>query len=143
MKTPTLKSCLHASLLATGLLLAGCKTTMNTVERANPSGQKTMVADKRVLTDASLARKVYIVGVNEAPTPGGMLQVQFEVANQTNSRQRFNYAIQWFDANGIQISSTTPMVMPCMLEGRETRFFSAVAPTPTAKDFRVQFLENR
>lgn len=143
MKTPSLMFCLNAPLLASCLLLGGCKTTMNTVERANPSGQKTMVADKRVLTDASLARKVYIVGVNEAPTPGGMLQVQFEIANQTNSRQRFNYAIQWFDANGMQISATTPMVMPCMLEGRETRFFSAVAPTPTAKDFRVQFIENR
>ncbi len=141
MKTRSLRTLASASLLAT-TLLAGCKTTMNTVERAQPSGQRTMIADKRVLTDAGLARKVYVVGVNEATTPGGMLQVQVEVVNQTNSRQRFNYAFQWFDANGMQVNSTTPAVILCTLEGRESRFLSAVAPTPVCRDFRIQFLES-
>ncbi len=142
MKTPMIRSLAVGSLLAGSLWLTGCKTTVNTVERAAPSGQKQMVADKRVLTDVGLARKVYVVGVNEAPTPGGLLQVQLEVANQTNSRQRFSYSFQWFDANGMQINSTTALLLPCVLEGRETRFLSGVAPTPTCKDFRVKFIES-
>ena len=131
-----------ATLIASALVAGGCKTTVNTVERAQPSAQKEMVADKRVLTDASLARKVYVVGVNEARTKGDLLQIQLEVVNQTNSRQRFTYHVQWFDATGMQISSTTGAILPCVIEGRETRYLSAVAPHPACKDFRVQFMEN-
>ncbi len=131
-----------AALLASVLLTAGCKTTVNTVESAQPTAKKEMVADKRVITDSSLASKVYVVGVNEAKTPGGLIQIQLEVVNQTSSRQRFTYHVQWFDAAGMQLSSTTAAILPCVIEGKETRYLSAVAPHPACKDFRVQFLEN-
>ena len=131
-----------AALLASVLLTGGCKTTMNTVENAQPTAKKEMVADKRVITDSSLSSKVYVVGVNEAKTPGGLIQIQLEVVNQTSSRQRFTYHVQWFDAAGMQLSSTTGAILPCVIEGRETRYLSAVAPHPACKDFRVQFLES-
>ena len=131
-----------AALLASVLLTGGCKTTMNTVENAQPTAKKEMVADKRVITDSSLSSKVYVVGVNEAKTPGGLIQIQLEVVNQTSSRQRFTYHVQWFDAAGMQLSSTTAAILPCVIEGRETRYLSAVAPHPACKDFRVQFLES-
>ena len=131
-----------AVVIASALLTGGCKTTVNTVENAQPSAQKEMVADKRVITDASLARKVYIVGINEARNDSGVLQIQLEVVNQTRSRQRFTYHVQWFDAAGIQVSSTTGAILPCVIEGKETRFLSAVAPHPACKDFRVQFMES-
>lgn len=131
-----------AALLASVLLTGGCKTTMNTVENAQPTAKKEMVADKRVITDSSLSSKVYVVGVNEAKTPGGLIQIQLEVVNQTSSRQRFTYHVQWFDAAGMQLSSTTAAILPCVIEGKETRYLSAVAPHPACKDFRVQFLES-
>ena len=131
-----------AALLASVLLTGGCKTTMNTVENAQPTAKKEMVADKRVITDSSLASKVYVVGVNEAKTPGGLIQIQLEVVNQTSSRQRFTYHVQWFDTAGMQLSSTTAAILPCVIEGKETRYLSAVAPHPACKDFRVQFLES-
>ena len=131
-----------AALLASVLLTGGCKTTVNTVESAQPTAKKEMVADKRVITDSSLASKVYVVGVNEAKTPGGLIQIQLEVVNQTSSRQRFTYHVQWFDAAGMQLSSTTAAILPCVIEGKETRYLSAVAPHPACKDFRVQFLES-
>ena len=131
-----------AVVIASALLTGGCKTTVNTVERAQPSAQREMVADKRILTDASLARKVYVVGVNEARNDSGVLQIQLEVVNQTRSRQRFTYHVQWFDGAGMQVSSTTGAILPCVIEGRETRFLSAVAPHPACKDFRVQFMES-
>jgi len=132
-----------AALLASVLLSGGCKsTTVNTVENAQPTAKKEMVADKRLITDADLARKVYVVGVNEAKTPGGLIQIQIEVVNQTSSRQRFTYHVQWFDAAGMQLSSTTGAILPCVIEGKETRYLSAVAPHPACKDFRVQFIES-
>jgi uncharacterized protein YcfL len=129
-----------ACLLFGSLVFTGCQTTVNTVSR-EPPAQRQMVTDKRVLTDASLAKRVYIVGVAEAPTPGGVLQIQVEVWNRTRSAQRFNYWFEWFDSNGMQVNPTSTAKIPCLIEGGETRLLSSVAPTPLCKDFRVKFIE--
>jgi len=129
-----------ASLLATCLVFTGCQTSVNTVSR-EPPAQRQMVTDKRVITDANLGRKVYVIGVAEAPTPGGMLQIQVEVWNRTGSAQRFNYWFEWFDSNGMQVNPTSTAKIPCLLEGGETRLLSSVAPTPLCRDFRVKFME--
>lgn len=129
-----------ACLMGGSLVFTGCQTTVNTVSR-EPPAQRQMVTDKRVLTDASLAKKVYIVGVAEAPTPGGVLQIQVEVWNRTRSAQRFNYWFEWFDSNGMQVNPTSTAKIPCLIEGGETRLLSSVAPTPLCKDFRVKFIE--
>lgn len=142
MKIRLTQSMAGAAVVASVILTSGCKTTVNTVEPAQPTAQKEMVADKRVLTDASLARKVYVVGVNDSRNDSGLLQIQLEVVNQTNSRQRFTYHVQWFDGAGMQVSSTTGAILPCVIEGKETRYLSAVAPHPACKDFRVQFMES-
>ena len=131
-----------ACLLGGSLVFTGCQTTVNTVSR-EPPAQRQMVTDKRVLTDASLSRKVYVIGVAEAPTPGGVLQIQVEVWNKTRSAQRFNYWFEWFDSNGMQVNPTSTAMMPCTLEGGETRLLSSVAPTPLCKDFRIKFIEAR
>lgn len=120
-------------------ILSGC-TTVNTVERAQPVGQRQMVNDKRILTDASLNRAVRIVGVNE--TPGELLKVQVELQNTTRSLKRFNYKFEWFDESGNLINTSTSASLPRQIEGMESLFISAVAPTPTAKDFRLKLIEN-
>lgn len=125
-----------AALLA---LLAGC-TTVNTVERAQPIAQKQMVSDKRVTTDHSLSRKVRIVGVNES-TAGDHLKIQIEVQNATRSLQSFSYRIEWYDDSAMLISTPTGIYIPKQIEGRESMFITAVAPTPKAKDFRIKFIE--
>lgn len=121
-------------------LLMGCASTVNTVERAAPVGQRQMVNDKRVITDAGLNRGVRIVGVNE--TPGEHLKIQVELLNTTGSLKSFNYRFEWFDANGVQVNTSTAIYLPRQIEGKESIFISAVAPTPSAKDFRLKLLES-
>jgi len=129
--------------VAAGLVgVCGCTTTVNTVERAEPVGQRQMVNDKRILTDASLNRKASIVGVNEAMTPGGLLQVQVELLNLKRSLKRIVYHFEWFDAAGMQVKSPSNVaMMPLSLEGKESVFISGVAPTPNCKDFRLKLIE--
>lgn len=129
--------------LGIGIIAApGCRTSMNTVEPAQPSAKKNLLPDKRVITDANLARKVYVVGINEDMTPGGLLQAQVEVWNQTRSQQRFTYTFEWFDAAGMQVNPTSRLMMPCTIESQETRFLSSVAPSPLCRDFRIKFIES-
>ena len=121
-------------------LLTGCASTVNTVERAAPIGQRQMVNDKRIITDAGLNRGVRIVGVNEAP--GEFLKVQVELLNTTGSLKSFNYRFEWFDANGVQVNTPTSTYIPRHIEGKESIFISALAPTPSAKDFRLKLIES-
>ena len=136
------QSILPACLLASTIFVFTSCTTVNTVERATPIGTKQMIADKRLITDDTLKRKVSIVGLNEGMTPGGFLQVQIEVLNQKNSMQNFSYRFEWFDMNGVLINTPTSVWIPRQIEGQETLSITAVAPTTTAKDFRVKFMEN-
>ena len=131
-----------ACLLASTVFVFASCTTVNTVERATPIGTKQVIADKRVITDDTLKRKVNIVGLNEGMTPGGFLQVQIEVLNQKNSMQTFSYRFEWFDMNGMLVDTPTSVWIPRQIEGQETLTITAVAPTTTAKDFRVKFMEN-
>jgi uncharacterized protein YcfL len=138
MKTGIFLALTGALLLA----ISGCKTSMNSVENAQKTGQKTMVADQRAITDKSLANKVSIVGVNSAMTPGGFLQVQIELLNNTRSPQRFSYHFEWFDANGMQITTLAPVEVPDQIQGGEDKFISSLAPMPACRDFRVKFIAN-
>jgi uncharacterized protein YcfL len=122
------------------LALAGC-TTVNSVENADKQGQRQMVTDQRAITDASLGRKVSIVGVNQSMTPGGLLKVQVELQNRTRFLQRFNYRFEWFDVNGMQVTTVASALLPDQIEGMESKFIFGVAPNPNCKDFRVKFIE--
>jgi uncharacterized protein YcfL len=128
-------------LLGAAALLPGC-TTVNTVEPAQPVAQRQMVADKRVLTDAGLNRRVRIVGVNESTGPGGLLKVQVEVLNTTRSLQTFSYRWEWFDESGTIIDTPTSTFVSRQIEGKESLFITGVAPKETAKDFRLKLIEN-
>lgn len=121
--------------------LPGC-TTVNSVENAQPVAQRQMVADKRVLTDASLSRHVNLIGVNSATGPGGFLKIQIELQNITRSAQTFTYRIEWFDENGMLLTLPAANATPRTIEGKEVMDIVAVAPTPRAKDFRIKFLES-
>ena len=140
MTPSTSRHCLTVAGCATLVLLTACASTVNTVERAAPVGQRQMVSDKRIITDAGLNRAVRIVGVNEAP--GEFIKVQVELLNTTSSLKSFNYRFEWFDANGVQLSSPTSTYITRQIEGKESIFISAVAPTPSAKDFRLKLIDS-
>jgi uncharacterized protein YcfL len=137
MKTKNFLTLAGAMLLA----VSGCKTSVNSVENAQKTGQRSMIADQRVITDQSLKKKVSLVGVNTATTPGGFLKVQVELLNTTRSLARFSYHFEWFDVNGMQLTAA-PVEVPDVIQGGEDKFISSVAPTIACKDFRVKFIEN-
>lgn len=121
------------------VLIAGCNT-VNTVERAQPVGQKQMVADKRVITSAALNWKVRIIAVNETTISTGFTKVQIELMNNSRSAYRFRYHFEWFDDKGILIQSPTSSWVDRSILGKEAMSIIAVAPTEAAKDFRVNFI---
>lgn len=129
-------------LSAAAWLLSGCgSTSVNTLEPADATAQRAMLADKRVIADSSLAKSVRVVGLNTATDAEGFLKVQAELYNSTRKRRLFTYRVEWFDPNGMVINLPTAASIPMTLEARETKFITVTAPTTQAKDFRFRFLE--
>lgn len=122
-------------------LMSGCGGVVNSVQNAQPVGQRQMVSDLRAVTDASLDKKVSVVGVNQAMTPGGVLQVQVELLNLTHSSKNFDYRFEWFDANGMKVDSVASAVLSDSIDAGEDKMIQGVAPNPNCRDFRVKFYE--
>jgi uncharacterized protein YcfL len=126
---------------AATILVAGCQTTINSTEHAEPAGQRNLVAEKRLITDSSLSRKVNIWAVNEQVGPGGLLTVQVELVNNTRSLQSFSYKFEWFDQQGMEVSGPATVFVPKQIEGKERIFVRGTAPNEQAKDFRLKLIE--
>jgi len=130
-------------LCAAVLFATGCQTTVNTTEGADPNGQRDLVAEKRLITDSSLSRKVNIRAVNQAVDVGGLVKVQVELANQTRGLQSFSYQFEWFDDKGMLVPGTASVFIPRQIEGKDSIFISATAPSERAKDFRLKLIETK
>jgi uncharacterized protein YcfL len=135
----------HSIILTSGILVAvsvfyvGC-STVNTVEPAQPAAQRQMLTDKRIITDSGLYGRVRPIGVNTATVSTGFLKIQVEVQNLTSSPAAFAYRIEWFDANGMIVNTPTSVWIDRQIQGGEILALTAVAPTETAKDFRIKFI---
>ena len=99
-----------------------------------------MLSDKRVITDTGLYGSVRPVGINVATVSTGLLQIQIEVQNLSSGDQAFAYRIEWFDANGMIIHTPLTTWIDRQIQGGETLSLTGLAPTETAKDFRIKFI---
>ena len=126
---------------AAAILVVGCQSTINTTEHAEPAGQRDLVAEKRLITDASLSRKVNIRAVNKSVGSGGFVTYQVELVNTTSSLQHFSYKFEWFDDQGMLVSGPATVFVPKQIEGKESIFISGTGPNDRARDFRLKLIE--
>ena len=122
------------------LLFGGCQN-VNTYENAESKATPTYVADKRVITDNTLAGTVRVVSINQATVSGNLLKIQATVENLKSSRRTVNYKFEWMDQDGMAVNSPNETWKSLTLEGRETTTISTVAISPKAVDFKLKFRE--
>ncbi len=123
------------------LLALGCATNVNTVERANPQAKPDMIADKRIITDASLGGLIRIVSVNESIVSGNLKKVQVTLENGKNNTRRVSYKFEWIDQDGMATNSVVQSWQSLSFAGSETQMVSAVAISPKAVDFKLKLVE--
>ncbi|MBI1840257.1 MAG: YcfL family protein [Verrucomicrobia bacterium] len=141
MKSYSLRDLSAVVCAALAVFAAGCGTTTNTTERAQPVGERDMVSDKRVSTDSRLSIRAQLVGVNQANTPGGLLKVQAELLNTTHTARNVLYRFEWFDEQGMQMTTATSgSWIPLYLEGKESKFINGIAPSAACRDFRLKLI---
>ncbi len=122
-------------------LLAGCASNVNTVERAQPLGTPNYIADKRVITDNTLAGTLRVLAINQATVSGNLLKIQATVENLKNSAKTVSYKFEWFDKDGMAIDSPNESWKALRIQGRETTTLTTVAINPRAVDFVLKLQE--
>jgi uncharacterized protein YcfL len=128
------------SVATLALLLGGCQN-VNTYENAESRATPNYVADKRVVTDNTLAGTVRVVSINQATVSGNLLKIQATVENLKSSVRTVNYKFEWVDQDGMAVNSPNETWKSLTLQGRETSTISTVAISPKAVDFRLKFRE--
>jgi uncharacterized protein YcfL len=121
--------------------LLNCATNVNTYERAESQAAPSYVADKRIITDNTLAGTFRVSAINQATVSGNLLKVQATVENLKNKLRTLNYKFEWVDESGMAVDSPNETWKAIQLQGRETQTISTVAVSPRAVDFRLKFRE--
>ena len=123
------------------LCLAGCAENVNTFERADSQATPNYIADKRVITDNTLAATIKVTGINQSTVSGNLLKVQATVENLRSSVRTINYKFEWVAQDGMAVDSPNETWKTLTLQGRESLTISTVAITPRAVDFKLKFRE--
>lgn len=139
--TNTLRLSLAGLTAGLAALLSGCATNVNTYERAESQASPNYVADKRVITDNSLAGTFRVVAINQATVSGNLLKIQATVENLKSSTRTLNYKFEWVDVDGMALDSSNETWKALRLQGRETATINTVSVNPRAVDFRLKFRE--
>lgn len=126
-------------LIALALTISAC-SSVNSASRAQAQSTPNMVDDKRIITDSDLDSFAYIASINEAFVSGNLLKIQVQLVNRSEAFRQVNYQITWLDQSGMQVSTPNNGWTTISIEPGESKYISAVAPNPNARDFNLKLL---
>jgi len=139
-----MKSALWFGCVALSLgIVAGCRTSVNTVENADKEGSRQTVKDKRVVTDESMKNRVDVTDIIERTLDSGFKQIQVEFTNRRNSDVKVFYAVEWFDEDGMIVPSASANWTEVSFVARDSKSVRFTAPTATAKNFRIKLVNKK
>lgn len=133
------KTLIACSLLM--LAMTACRTAVNTVENADTVGVSNIIEDKRVITDATLKRRVDVTAINDRKATNGFKQIQIQLTNRRNTIQTIFYNVEWFDADGMKITTAGGGWTQQQFMARESLYIVLTAPTINANDFIIKLME--
>ena len=85
-----------------------------------------LVGDRINVTNAVLRRNA-----------GGFMQLHIEGYNNSYNTERFQYKVEWVDADGLVIGTKTSTWLPASAAGKSNFTIMATAPRTNAVDFRM------
>jgi uncharacterized protein YcfL len=135
---------MNKTLIACSLLMlamTACRTAVNTVENADTIGVSNIIEDKRVITDGTLKRRVDVTAINDRKAPNGFKQIQIQLTNRRNSIQTIFCNVEWFDADGMKITTAGGGWTQQQFMARESLYIVLTAPTINANDFIIKLME--
>ena len=138
-----MKSKFFVLMIVFACLLSGCYKPHD--ERINVSEDiRSDTLDSNILTRPFSQAFSWLAGdgvqiteVTERRTPEGFRELQVRGYNKAYKTARFQYRVEWLDADGVVIPSKTSVWMPVSAMPKSDFTFHVTAPRRDAADFRV------
>ena len=70
-------------------------------------------------------------------TPEGFKEIQIRGYNRSHSIRRFDYLVEWLDADGMVVPSKTAVWQPMSVQPKSTFTIRSISPRVEAIDFRM------
>lgn len=139
-----MKTLALCAIAAMGLVLCGCGTPSSDarVNVADSIGSDTL-GSNIILRPVGQAFSALIgegIEINETTirtTPQGFKEIQVRGYNRAHNIRRFDYMVEWLDADGMVIPSKTAVWQPKSVQPKSTFTIRSVAPRTDAIDFRM------
>lgn len=130
-------------LIALMVLVCGCsKSEDSRIYMREGVGSDTLGSNivTRPVTHAFSAIIGEGLEVTEAVTrrnPAGFIELYVTGYNKSYDTKRFQYKVDWLDADGLPVETKTSTWLPMSATGKTTFSFKVVAPRTEAVDFRM------
>ncbi len=122
-------------------IVSGCSSpTENTVTALQPVGVSAAIDTAHVITDRKLG--IFVSDIRETVAPNGIRKLSIDFTNSRNSDREGYYKIEWYDADGMDLPSSTSFWKRFKFEGRGTITEAATAPSARAADFKIKLSAN-
>jgi uncharacterized protein YcfL len=131
------RNLLWAPALTAAVLLSACSSTPRGSQNQY-EGAEGMAQMHRIEGNQALAKRLEIRDPRMRKLADGRSQVQFDLHNRHSTAVEFAWAIDWFGADGFQISDSSRHWEPVAIGGNGSHVLTIVAPTPHAVAWRLQ-----
>lgn len=139
-----MKTLAICAISAISLVLCGCQNPSSDprVNVADTVGSDTAVSNI-ILRPVGQAFSALIgegIEVSETTirtTSAGFKEIQIRGYNRSHAIRRFDYMVEWLDADGMVIPSKTAVWQPKSVQPKSTFTIRSVAPRTDAVDFRM------
>jgi uncharacterized protein YcfL len=85
---------------------------------------------------------IEITDLKERRTAAGLLEVQVSGYNHALNRRKFDYRVEWLDADGVVLDSIMSKWMICSAMPRSGFAFKLISPNARAQNFRINTRPN-
>jgi len=119
--------------------LSGCAATSGiTGSAVVVKGSEGYQQETRVMVDNdSLARAIKITDL-KSTFAGDLLRANVTLYSKRTDTLALQYKFRWYNSQGIEIDPESSPWQPIIIYGRETKSVQAVAPNPSAKEFKIE-----
>jgi len=119
--------------------LSGCAATSGiSGSAAVVKGPEGYMQESRVMVDNdSLARAIKITDL-KSTFAGDLLKANVMLHSKRTDTLALQYKFRWYNSQGIEIEPESSPWQPIIIYGRETKSVQAVAPNPSAKEFKIE-----
>lgn len=108
------------------ILGAACSSTAENVAHIREGESEVFVGNPSLLADLA------VENIRTRRRADGRLEFQVDLVNKTSSDVRFQWRVEWYDAQGFLLEDPTRAWKPDVLNGRAIRAVQQIALSPDA-----------